>query len=235
MANPISQGAQPKISNWRLPPFEEVKEVAWDLAGDVLDGALEMVPAGLFLSITNAVPGGLVTGAIFGGIYRVTAEVMDEISDALCKRIDSTPGNTYLKTAKWALSNILSIAATWALCNAVGMPITFTVAALLPATAALLPATVVALDIIIRLGHTFLVAPRSERNILTRFEDFKEYALDACGPLLSEGRIRECIGQRLDRVLNKWFIEPMMLTSAREDLRCGISNFPARGDVPFLC
>jgi hypothetical protein len=78
--------------------------------------------AGACFSIVNPL-----SGAVFGAVYAVTAV----ITNGICDYTGCVANNELLKVAQCGLSMILSTVAAWAVCNAIGIPITFAAAALL--------------------------------------------------------------------------------------------------------
>ncbi|MBS0650021.1 MAG: hypothetical protein JSR93_02555 [Verrucomicrobia bacterium] len=100
---------------------------AGSVAGSVAGSAGITALTSAVFSITNPI-----TGAVFGATYTVTSLV----TNGICNYTGCSANNGLLKAAQCGLSIILSTAAAWALCNAIGMPITFAAAAVLTAVSA---------------------------------------------------------------------------------------------------
>lgn len=123
MAHSISQDTPPAA----LPPCATNCLKTLGAAGSIAGSAGITALTSAVFSITNPI-----TGAVFGATYTVTSLV----TNGICEYTGCSANNGLLKAAQCGLSIILSTAAAWALCNAIGMPITFAAAAVLTAVSA---------------------------------------------------------------------------------------------------
>jgi hypothetical protein len=103
------------------------------ICGKALGTAASIAGSACITALTSAVfsIANPMTGAVFGA----TSITICLITNAFCDSAGFET-NHILKIAQYGLSMILSTAAAWAFCNAIGMPITFAAAALLTAASA---------------------------------------------------------------------------------------------------